>query len=264
MELALVKLASGAIRFAEIELGKPILTVSRGEDGALRLPVLPAAQATTAGFDHLSVKDGRVRIAAGAAGGARDIGDIQLDADAPSLAGSIHVSGRFAGPAGAPVVFRLASEKAGLDGTPMRASVDAGPSWPAFEFDGVLADPGAGAKGPRLSGSGTLAGVLSGADGPMPWRAVGRMTADFDRATIDKAQFRLGPEERALSADGSATLTYGSPARLAVQVKAKQANIDALLRRKGEDGVAPARVLNLLAERARPGSRPDRPRDSRG
>ncbi len=243
-----MKLASGAIRFAEIDLRKPILTVFRGEDGALRLPDLPGAQATTAGFDHLSVKDGRVRIAAGAAGGARDIGDIALDADAPSLAGPIHVSGRFAGPAGAPVVFRLASEKAGPDGTPMRASVDAGPSWPAFEFDGVLAHPDAGAKGPRLSGSGTLAGVLSGADGPMPWRAVGRMTADFDRATIDRAQFRLGPEERALSADGSGTLTFSSPARLAVQVKAKQANIDALLRRKGEEGVAPARVLNLLAD----------------
>ena len=248
LELALVKLASGAIRFAEIELGKPILTLSRREDGALRLPVLPAAQATTAGFDHLFVKDGRIRIAAGAVGGARDIDGIQLEANAPSLAGSIHVSGRFAGPAGAPIVFRLASEKAGLDGTPMRASVDAGPSWPVLEFDGVLADPGDGAKGPRLSGSGTLAGVLSGADGPMPWRAVGRMIADFDRATIDKAQFRLGPEERALSADGSATLTYGSPARLAVQVKAKRANIDALLRRKGEDGVAPARVLDLLAD----------------
>ena len=113
-------------------------------------------------------------------------------------------------------------------------------------------------------GPATLAGVLLGADGPMPWRAVGRMTTDFDRATLDKAQFRLGPEERALSADGSATLTYGSPARLAVQVKAKQANIDALLRRKGEDGVAPARVVNLLAERTRSGSCPDRPRDSRG
>ena len=136
--------------------------------------------------------------------------------------------------------------------------------WPALEFDGALADPGAGAKGPSLSGSGTLAGVLFGADGPMPWRAVGRMTADFDRATIDKAQFRLGPEERALSADGSATLTYGSPARLAVQVKAKQANIDALLRRKGEDGVAPARVRKFACQRARSGSRPDRPRDSRG
>jgi hypothetical protein len=247
LELALVKLASGAIRFAEIELGTPILTVFRGEDGALRLPVLPAKQATAAGFDHLFVKNGRFRIAAGAAGGARDIDDIQLDADAPSLAGPIHVSGRFGGPAGAPVVFRLASEKAGLDGTPIRASVDAGPSWAAFEFDGVLTDLRAGAKGRSFSGSGTLAGAVAGADGPMPWRAVGRMTADLDHAIIDKAQFRLGPEERALSADGSATLTYGSPARLAVQVKAKQANIDALLRRKGEDGVAPARALNLLA-----------------
>jgi len=53
LELALVKLASGKIRFSDIELDKPIMTMSRGKDGALRLPTLPSAQAETAGFDRL-------------------------------------------------------------------------------------------------------------------------------------------------------------------------------------------------------------------
>ncbi|HME84688.1 MAG TPA: hypothetical protein VKG91_09100 [Roseiarcus sp.] len=252
LELALVKLASGKIRFSDIELDKPIMTMSRGKDGALRLPTLPSAQAETAGFDRLLVKDGRIRIVASAAGVAREIDDVQLSAYASSLAGPFHVSGRFSGPAGAPVVVRLASEKAGPAGTPVRASVDAGPSWPALEFDGALADPGPGAKGPSLSGSGTLVGAVPGADGPMTWRAAGQMTVDLDRAAIEKAQFRFGPEERAVSADGAATLTYASPARLAIEAKAKQANLDALLRRKGEDGVAPARVLATLSDALAP------------
>ena len=142
----------------------------------------------------------------------REIDDVQLSADASSLAGPFHVSGQFSGPAGAPVVFRVASEKAGPAGTPLRASVDAGPSWPALEFDGALADPGPAAKGPSLYGSGTLVGVAPGAGGPIGWRAAGRMTINLDRAAIEEAQFRFGPEERAVSADGAATLTYASPA----------------------------------------------------
>ena len=74
------------------------------------------------------------------------------------------------------------------------------------------------------------------------------MTADLDRAAIQQAEFRVGPEERALHAEGSATLTYGAPFRLVVEAKAKQANLDALLRGKGEDVVPPARALGLLAD----------------
>ncbi|MBV8442372.1 MAG: hypothetical protein JO312_17745, partial [Hyphomicrobiales bacterium] len=252
LELALVKLVSGKIRFSEIELARPIVTMSRGQDGAVRLPALPSAREEAAGFDHLLVEDGRIRIAASAASAAREIDGVQLSADASSFAGPFHVSGRFSGPAGAPVVFRFASEKAGPAGTPVRASVDAGPSWPAFEFDGALADPSPGAKGPSFYGSGTLVGAAPGAGGQIGWRAAGRMTINLDRAAIEEAQFRFGPEERAVSADGAATLTYASPARLTIEAKAKQANLDALLRRKGEDGVAPAHALAMLSDALAP------------
>ncbi len=251
LEVALVKLVSGVIRFADIQVEKPVLTISRGADGALRLPVFPSARAETVGFDHLVVKDGRVRVAGGPHP-AREIDDVELTASASSLAGPFHLSGRFAGPAGAPVVFRIASERTGPAGTPMRASVDGGLDWPALEFDGVLTGSGDGAKGPGVSGSGTLIGAIPGVGGETPWRAVGRMTADLDRAALEGAQLRLGPEERALSAEGAATLTYGSPPRLVVNAKAKQANLDALLRRKGEDGVAPGRALALISDALQP------------
>lgn len=247
LELALVKLASGAIRFSEIDLDKPVLTISRAADGTLRLPVFPAAEAETVGFDWLTVRDGKVRIAARAAGGPeRQLDGVQLESDAASLAGPYHLSGQVSGPAGAPVVFRLASEKGGPAGTPIRASVDAGPSWPAIQFDGALDASRPGAQGPSVIGSATIAGA--GGAGSLPWKAVGRMTADLDRAAIQQAEFRVGPEERALHAEGSATLTYGAPSRLAVEAKAKQANLDALLRGKGEDVVPPARALGLLAD----------------
>ncbi len=252
LELALVKLASGAIRFTEIRFEKPVLILARRTDGSLILPSAPLKGADAVGFDRLIARDGTIRIAAGAGVAARTIDGLELDADAPSLAGPFHVSGRFSGPAGAPVVFRLATEKTGPAGTPVRASVDAGPSWPALEFDGALTDPGPAAKGPSLSGSGTLVGAAPGADGPIGWRAAGRMTIGLDRAALEEAQFRFGPEERAVSADGGATLTYASPVRLMIEAKAKQANLDALLRRKGEDGVAPARAIAILTDALAP------------
>jgi uncharacterized protein involved in outer membrane biogenesis len=248
LELALVKLASGAIRFSEIDLDKPVLTISRTVDGALRLPVFPAAEAETVGFDRLAVQDGKVRIAERARGAARELSGVQLEADAVSLAGPYHVSGQLSGPADTPVEFHLASERSGADGTVIRASIGAGSMWPALQFDGVLVGPDP--KGPSLSGSATVVGV--GGDGQTAWRAAGRMTADLDRAAIEQAEFRFGSDEKALRADGSATLAYGSPARLVVEAKAKQANLDGLFRLKGEEAVPPARAFRLMADALAP------------
>ena len=216
LELALVKLAGGAIQFADIQLEKPVLTISRGADGALRLPAPPSGRAETIGFDRLVVSDGRARIVSRASRAVREIAGVQLDATASSLDGPYQVSGQFAGPNGAPVVFHFASEKAGPSETPVRLSVDAGQNWPALEFDGALKSAAAsGAKGLSLVGSATLVGTVAGDEGLTPWRAVGRMTADLDRAAIEEVEFRLGPDERALAAHGSAALTYGSPAHSA-------------------------------------------------
>ncbi len=72
------------------------------------------------------------------------------------------------------------------------------------------------------------------------------MTADMAQATLRQAEFRLGPEERGIKAAGDARLVFGSPAQISVALKAKQVNVDSLLRRKGEDGVAPARAVTLI------------------
>ena len=74
----------------------------------------------------------------------------------------------------------------------------------------------------------------------------GRSTVDLNQATLRQAEFRLGPEERGIRADGDAKLVFGSPAQISVALKAKQVNVDSLMRRKGEDGVAPARAVTLI------------------
>ena len=245
LELALVKLASGQIRFSDIRLDKPVLTLTRGPDGALRLPPLQMAGLHSTGFDRLSVHDGQVKIVGAGAG--TEISGIEIDAAAPLLDGPARLNGQFSGPDNAPVAFRLASEKPGPEGTPLRLSVDAGPSWPAAEFDGALeGDPTAGLGRLRFAGAATLTGTAPGEDAPTPWRVAGPMTADLDKATLRQAEFRLGPEERGIRADGDAKLVFGSPAQISVALRAKQVNFDSLMRRKGEDGVAPARALTLM------------------
>jgi AsmA family len=247
LELELVKLPSGQIRFAEIRLEKPVLSLTRGADGALKLPPLRMAGLHSTGFDRLTVQDGRVRIVGAANGAIPEISGVEIDAAAPLLDGPTHLSGQFSGPGNVPVVFRLASEKPGPDGTPLRIALDAGPSWPAAEFSGVLeGDPAAGIGGLRLAGDATLTGTAPGEEAQTPWRVVGPMAVDLNQAAIRGAEFHLGPEERAIRADGDATLVFGSPARFSIALKAKQANVDSLMRRKGEDGVAPARAAALI------------------
>ena len=125
--------------------------------------------------------------------------------------------------------------------------VGAGPSWPAAEFDGVLeGDPAAGIGALRIAGIATLTGTAPGEDAPTPWRVAGPIVADLTQAVMHTAEFRLGPEERAIRANGDAQLVFGSPAQVSVALKAKQVNVDTLMRRKGEDGVAPARAVALV------------------
>ena len=247
LELALVKLASGSIRFTEIRLEKPLLSLTRRADGSLILSAPRTWEAGAIGFDRLVARGGEIRIlSADAAGPARTIGGVDLDADAPSLSGPYRSSGKFDGPGGAPVVFRLASDKADAAGTPIHIAVDGGPLWPSLVFDGAFAFAG-GAKVPSVSGSVSLVGSASSPDGPLPWRIVGPISADLDGANLGNAEFRFGPDERAVRAEGDVTIRYGSVARLSIKVKAKQANVDALLRRKGEDGVPPRRAVAVLS-----------------
>ena len=128
LELALVKLASGAIRFTEIRLEKPVLTLTRRANGSLFLPCR-ADEGSRRGRLRPARRAGRrdPNLWRPSPDRARTIGGVDLDADAPSLAGPYRASGKFDGPGGAPVVFRFASEEGDAAGTPIHIAVDARP-----------------------------------------------------------------------------------------------------------------------------------------
>ena len=138
-------------------------------------------EADAVGFDRLVARGGEIRILAAVTGPARTIGGVDLDADARSLAGPYRASGKFDGPGGAPVVFRLISEEGDAVTTPIHIAVDGGPFWPALVFDGSLALAD-GAKVPTVSGLAILTGSAAGPDGPLPWRVAGPMSANLDAA----------------------------------------------------------------------------------
>ena len=245
LELALAKLASGAIRFTEIRLEKPVLTLTRRADGSLNLPIRRTKEADVFGFDRLSVRGGEIRILATPAGPARAMYGVDLDAIAPSLAGPYRASGKFDGPGGAPVSFRFASQSEDAARIPIHIAMDGGSFWPSLVFDGAL-DLVGGTKVPNVSGSASVAGSAAGPDGPLPWSVIGSMDANLDAANLTNAEFRFGSDDRAVKAQGDTTLKYGSSALLLINAKATQANVDLLLRRRGEDGVPPERAIAFL------------------
>ena len=76
----------------------------------------------------------------------------------------------------------------------------------------------------------------------MPWRASGALKADLRSASLDNLEVRVGPEDRALAANGSAQIAVWRDAARESSLAAKQLNFDALLRGEGEDSASPAKA----------------------
>lgn len=112
LELALAKLASGAFRFTDVRLTNPVLTLARSPDGRVVFPAPTPTVADAVGTDRFSVRSGAIRIEAGGGAPGWSIEGIELEGDAATLAGPVHVNGRATGPGGAPIAFRLASARA--------------------------------------------------------------------------------------------------------------------------------------------------------
>jgi hypothetical protein len=254
MELALglTSLARGQFRFTEASFDRPTINLARGPDGGVRLPKLElAARSDSIAFDKVVVRDGRVRIAGADGAGEIGIEGIDLEAEADSLLGPFKGSGLTPGPGDAKLAFRFAT--GAVEGANLRfkATVDGGAGLPHSEFDGAmtfaLASPTSGATAAGYSGAASFSGLIKGAQPPTPWRASGALKADLRGAFLDNLDVRLGPEERALTAEGSARAEFGATPRASVILSAKQLNFDALLRAQGEDSASPAQAFEALS-----------------
>ena len=251
LEAALASLPSGRARFTLARLEHPVLTLSRGSGGSLRFPQWRLkAQADRVALDRIVVTGGRLRIVDG--GAPLDVAGLDLDAMAASLIGPYRGSGRIWTPEGLEAEFHFATAALANSALPLKLEIDPAAGLPSGVFDGALAFwRRAGDAGLDLAYSGAAAisgfSALKDSGPPSPWRVSGALHADLGGATVDDLILRFGPDERALEARGAARLEMGPTARLSADIKAKQLNVDALLREKGEDLVSPARALAALA-----------------
>jgi uncharacterized protein involved in outer membrane biogenesis len=251
LELGLTSLTRGQFRFTRASFDHPTIELGRGPDGQVLLPRLSlAARSDSIALETVAVHDGRVRIT----GGSRDmsVAGIDVDAEADSLLGPFRGSGEASGPGGAKVRFHFATGAVEGDQLRLKATIEPGSGVARAEFDGVLAfaaaTPTAGASAVGYTGAATFAGQISNAAGaPTPWLASGILKADLQAASLDNLDARVGPEDRALAASGSAQMAFGATPRLSVALAAKQLNLDALLRAEGEDSAAPAQVFESLS-----------------
>jgi hypothetical protein len=246
IELTPGGLLNGQLRFSEVALDRPTLTLAHGPENSM-----PGLSATMARFadrvalDRLVVRNGRLNVAADG-GAPLAFADIDIDASAASLRGPFRGSAAVSTGRGARVRVHFASGEITDSSLPIKADFDAGEGAPHAVFDGKLS--WTSALAPSYSGAATVTGSLPGPDStaPTPWRVSGALVADRRHAMLDELDLRLGPEERALELGGTVAADFASDVVLDAQLNAKQLNIDSLLRREGEDSAPPARFLEWV------------------
>ena len=246
LELALAPLVRGELRFTDALFERPRIELRRSADGAiaptqLNMKVAPKS----VGLDTIALHDATILIAGTGDAPPITIEGLSVDAAANSLLGPFKGAGRVVNGGGRPVAFRFASGLFKGDVLPIKFAADLGAAELHAEFDGAL-NIGPAAFG--YSGGALITGALPG-DGDAaatPWRLSGDLSANFDGAKFDKLEARLGEDERALSMAGSAEARFRGSPRLDLTLAAKELNVDALLRDKGEDSAPPERAYRAL------------------
>jgi hypothetical protein len=251
LSLGITSLARGEVRFTQAAFAQPTLDLARGSDGRIALPRLDLAERSDSiAFDKVVVRDGRLRIAQAGGAAPLDIGGIDLDAEAASLLGPFRGAGVAAGPEGVKIAFSFASGPVEGDGLRLKSVISAGPGLPRGEFDGAVtlaaATPTSSAAVLGYSGAAVFTGVVRVAAGHTPWRAAGALKANFSEAALADLDIRIGPEDRPLTATGSARAQFGAAPQMSVVLAAKQLNFDAALRPEGEESSTPSQAFAAL------------------
>ena len=231
MEMAASPLMRGELRFTEMMVETPELTLTMAADGSPILPAITALPAEKLVLDRLIVSNGLLTISDPARARQFTLPSLALDAEAASLIGPYKGSGRFGAP-DAPTSFRFNTGVREAERWRLKLIVDEAVSTPRMDFDGAIlfgAD-----RGGRISLGGPV--ILSSSIRGVPWRATGALTADTEAAEIQPLELRAGTEDRALSASGVARVDYGGSPEIKLDLKARQVDIDRLF---GEGGDAP-------------------------
>jgi hypothetical protein len=252
LELALGALASGRIRFTEIELDRPIARIAAQADGSI--PVVQAEIAAVAdrvGLDRVVFRHGQISL--GRAGAGQVIlTDVDFDASAKSLSGPFRGSGEASTFGGERFQFEFATREIADATLPIKAEINWPNGGPRAAFDGALAafttSSGNSSLKISYSGNALFSGTAPASQGvgPFPWKVSGALAVDLDHAKLDRVALSLGADARALEASGEASADFAPTPAFSASLQSKQLNFDILLRREGEEAAPPSRLLDAL------------------
>lgn len=237
MELAVTPLMRGELRFTDMVVDAPDLQLTVAPDGSLILPDVGAESPERLALDRVTVSNGVIRIDDRPRNRTVTIPNIELDGEAASLIGPFKGSGKL-GDSAVPTVFRFNTGTREAERWRIKLIVDEGARHPRADFDGAIL-----LGGPQLSMAGPI--ILSSSIRGVPWRATGALSANASGAEILSLELRAGAEDRALSASGVAQVDYAAQPRIALDLKARQVDLDRLFGEGGGD--APRRFGDAVA-----------------
>jgi len=260
MRIELPPLMKGEFKVQDLTLDEPRLQLSLDEQGRLDWltaqtsdGMLARLQPDDVAFEKVTVTDGAVSLIDARSGQTVSVSQGSFSLSARSLAGPFRLDGSLAYD-GVPYTVQLASGRVLDDGnlrvkgsvTPSALPVD-------LSFDGMLTHENAA---PVYDGTFELASILIDDQPENRWVVSGEFEADVERLDVRAFEYVLNPEERRLSAAGSADLVYSGDRRFTVRAGVKQLDLDRLLGGGPSDpveiGAASARMLDMLRSLPRP------------
>ncbi len=257
LELAAASMLRGELHFTDADLVRPQLTLSGYDGGAIMMPHMPDFAPSGVQIERLNIRDGSLAIRAEGTS-PTVIGGLDFTGEATSLAGPFKGSGSWL-IADAPVKFRFTTSQIEGNRLRMKLIVDESGLGPRADLEGELSLI---ANGPGVlpvfvgmaafSARDTLAGA------PVPWRLSGAFKADTTRAGFEAADLRAGDEDRAVTATGTAALSFSPMLRLDAQFVARQLDFDRLLAGGDKATSAGQRLAALFAGAVADASVPDR------
>ena len=206
-ELALMSLASGKYRFAEIDLDRPQVKIPLGASDVAPWPSEDVTQLLgRVAVDKLVVTGGQATFAR-ANGAPVVIEGVDLAASAIALNGPFRGSGSATiGGAGRASLEFAAAALSGRE-LPIKAELKFADSGVRAVLDGkVTASPLGKGWRPKFSGAATISGDLPALDvgGASPWKASGALDIDPERASFGPMNVSLGPDLKRARGDGFA------------------------------------------------------------
>ena len=246
IELALGSLMRGELRAVEMRLVAPQFNIGLDAKGQIDWPALALANETLS-IDRLSIEDGRATLTDVTSKTRLVLDQLWFSGQVRSLTGPIQGKGEFV-TGGGLYGYDISAGRATAEGTRLKFGLKTDERPLTVEADGLLAfERGT----PRFDGALSLsrpAGTVL-ANGKAvahePWRLTSKVKAGVSSAALDEVSFQYGPEERAVTLNGSGEFTFGAQPQLQGTLAARQVDLDRLLATP-----AAARRLPLAAVQA--------------